>query len=472
MVTAAAIQGCVASLLPVTGGTLTGPLTLAAPAGNTVRNGSLTVGDSDFFRSSFQTRGPQVALFSRVGSATTDKAVVHSFYLVNHPGGAGHVIPNMLVETSVNSSPADGIWGFLSTLASNAGGGNGGATGHVAGYWQTVRTGVPIPHTTLAAPSNGSSVRVADVSHFATGYTKGVGYPVSPEHPLAVTIGGGRHEVTGVRPDAKGASSGPGVLTLSRSLPPTEARPGTPVQGEVVGANLWGGVIEYHEQVDLPSSRSGMGQTLELDWVGNNVDDANARTFVSAVLGKNAKDGADVEIGNVIGVWPGANATAAGGASIKRGFWVGLPFSEAVIDTRKATQRRGANAIWLAEGHRIALDASGKHYLDAEGGVLAYRTDSGTGMSIAPSGDAGFGGSVAAKSFRVGADQVLGARQTGWPMPVGRVARERLNANWEPEAGKGDRREEMRAVADQLRAVTRTLAALITDLSRHGLIGP
>ena len=472
MVTAAAIQGCIASLLPVTGGTLTGPLTLAAQTGNTVRNGSLTVGDSDFFRSSFQTRGPQVALFSRVGSATTDKSVVHSFYLVNHPGGAGHVIPNMLVETSVNSSPADGIWGFLSTLASNAGGGNGGATGHVAGYWQTVRTGVPNPRTTLAAPPSGSSVRVADVSNFATGYTKGVGYPVSAEHPLAVTIGGSRHEVTGVSPDSKGATSGPGVLTLSRPIPPTEARAGSPVQGAVVGANLWGGVIEYHEQVDLPSSRSGMGQTLELDWVGNNVDDANARTFVSAVLGKNAKDGADVEIGNVIGVWPGANATAAGGASIKRGLWVGLPFSEAVIDTRRATQRSGANAIWLADGHRIALDASGKHYLAAEGGVLAYRTDAGTGLSIAPSGNAGFGGSVAAKSFRVGADQVVGARQTGWPLPVGAVARERLDANWNPDAARGGRPEEMRAVADQLRTVTRTLAALITDLSRHGLIGP
>jgi hypothetical protein len=262
------------------------------------------------------------------------------------------------------------------------------------------------------------------------------------------------------------------MLTLSRPLPPTEARPGVLVRGAVVGANLWGGVIEYHEQVDLPSSRSGMGQTLELDWVGNNVDDANARTFVSAVLGKNTKDGADVEIGNVIGVWPGAHATAAGGASIKRGFWVGLPFSEAVIDTRKATQRGGANAIWLAEGHRIALDASGKHYLDAERGVFAYRTDMGTGMSIAPSGDAGFGGAVAAKSFRVGADQVLGPRQTGWPLPVGTVARERLNADWHPEARRGDRREEIIGLADQLRAVTRTLAALITDLSRHGLIGP
>ncbi len=482
MVTAAAIQGCIASLLPVTGGKLTGPLTLAAPAGNTVRNGSLTVGDSDFFRSSFQTRGPQVAIFSRVGSATTDKAVVHSFYLVNHPGGDGHVIPNMLVETSVNSSPADGIWGFLSTLASNAGGGNGGATGHVAGYWQTVRTGVPIPRSTIAAPSHGSAagaadirvadIRVADISNFGTGYTRGVGYPVSTEHPLTVTIGAGRNEVTGVTPDVEGATSGPGVLTLSQPIPPAEARPGAPVRGAVVGANLWGGVIEYHEQADLPSSRSGMGQTLELDWVGNNVDDANARTFVSAVLGKDAKDGSDVEIGNVIGVWPGANATATGGASIRRGFWVGLPFSEAVIDTRRATQRNGANAIWLAEGHRIALDASGKHYLEAEGGVLAYRTDAGTGLSIAPSGDAGFGGSVAAKSFRVGADQVLGARRTGWPLPVGTVSRERLDANWNPNAAKGDGAEEMRAVTDQLRTVTRTLAALITDLSRHGLIGP
>lgn len=472
LITAAAIQGCISSMLPVTGGTLTGALTLAAPGRNTVRGGSLFVGDSDFLRSTFHTRGPQLATFSRVGSATTDQASVLSYYLVNHAGGAGHVIPNMHVETSVTSSPADGIWGFLSSLSSNAAGGNGGATGHVAGYWQTVRTGVPIPRTTVTGASGATSIRVADVSNFFVGYGRGVGYPISPEHPLAVTIGTTRHEVTGVSPDAKGATYGPGVLTFGQPVAVADSRVGNPVSGSVVGANLWAGVIEYHEQVDLPSSRSGEGQTLELDWVGNNVDDANARTFISAVLGKNAKDGADVEIGNVIGVWPGANASRTAGASFKRGFWVSLPFSEAVIDTRMATQKRGANAIWLAEGHRIAMDESGKRYFDLEGGRLSYRTEAGPAMSIAASGDAGFRGSVTAESFRVGPDQVVGVRQTGWAPPVGRIARERLNADWNPDPSRGDRSEEMRAMTTQLRIVTRSLAALVTDLSRHGLIGP
>ncbi len=472
LVTAAALQACVGSMLPTSGGSMTGPLTLEAPAQNAVRNGSLMIGNNKFRRSEFLTGGPHLATFSRVGSASTDQDGVLSYYLVNHAGGAGRVISNLHVATRVDSTPADGVWGFLSTMSSKAAGGNGGRTGHVAGYWQTVRTEVPIPRSSLVEGSRPSALHVADTKNFFTGYARGGGYPISPEHPLSVTVGTTKHDATGVAPDTNGATSGPGMLFLRDSVAAPDRRPGTPVVGSVVGANLWGGVVEYKELIDLPSSKTGIGETLELDWVGNNVDDINARTFISAVLGKQAKDGADVEIGNVIGVWPGANMTATTGGSIKRGLWVGVPFGEAVVDTRQATQKAGANAIWLGDGHRLAVDTSGQRYWSAEGGQLRYRTAAGAAFDIADAGDAKLAGTATARSFAVGPDQVVGARQHGWSAPAGAVLRERLDADWRGEVSGTYREGEVQALSRQISVLTRTLAALVIDLGHHGLIGP
>ena len=358
--------------LSTSGGTLSGTLTVSGAGQNKVQNGSLYVGNSDFQHTVLSTSGPQTALFNKVGSATTDQSVLQSFYLVNHAGGTGHVINNMFVGTSVSSTPADGIWGFLSSLTSSSGGGNGGATGHVAGYLQTVRSAVPVPRSTITAAATGTSVRVADVTNCFTGYTAGVGYPLSPTHPLPVLINGNPYSVTACTPDTPGATGGPGTLTLSTSIAPADGAAGKPVVGVVNGANLWGGVIEYHEQVDLPSSQSGFGQTLELDWVGNNLDDADTRCFISAVVGKNAATGTDVEIGNVIGVWPGNGSTRTTGASIKRGMQVNVTFSQAIIDARNATQRSGANAVWLADRQTVAFSTDGKwavHYNPSRPGL-------------------------------------------------------------------------------------------------------
>ncbi|MBV8398267.1 MAG: hypothetical protein JOZ17_05965, partial [Acetobacteraceae bacterium] len=342
------------------GGTISGALNVTGSGQNNIQNGSFYIGNSDFCRVLFKTAGPDIAAFNKVGSATTDTSVVNSFYYVNHQGGTGHVINNLAVGTAVTSSPADGIWGFLSTLSSSSGGGNGGNTGHVAGYLQSVRNTVPIPSSTITANGAGTTVHVADVTNFFTGYTAGVGNPVSSANQLAVTINGKPYSVVACTPDSPSATSGPGSLTLSTSLAPGDGAAGQSVVGQVTGANLWGSVIEYREQVDLPSSKSGYGQTLELDWFGNNLDDADTRCLISTVVGKNAVTGTDVEVGNVIGVWPGNGASTTSGASIKRGLQVNLAFSQAVIDVRNGTQRSGANAIWLADGQTVAFSKDGK----------------------------------------------------------------------------------------------------------------
>lgn len=348
-----------AGRLSTAGGSLTGNLMITGSGQSKIQNGSLYIGNSDFFAATLSTSGPEVAKLNKVGSQPTDRAVQHNYYLVNHQGGSGAVIQNMLLETEVESTTADGVWGFLSTLGTTAAGGNGGSTRHVAGYWQGVRSGVPIPASTLLAGSGGVSVRIADVAKFFTGYVAGVGYPVSAAYPLSVLVNGNPYSVIACVSDAAGSTSGLGTLTLSTPLAPADAVPGVGIVGQVVGANLWGGVIEYREQVDLPSSKSGYGQTLELDWFGNNRDDADTRCLVSAVVGKNLTSGSDVEVGNVFGVWPGSGATRTTGASVKRVLQVNLPFSQAVVDTRKATQKSGANAVWLADNQTIALSTDG-----------------------------------------------------------------------------------------------------------------
>ena len=239
-----------ASRLSTGGGVVSGPLNLAGNAQNKVQNGSLYVGNSDFQHTVLSTSGPQTALFNKVGSTTSDSSVVQSYYLVNHTGGAGRVINNLAIGTTVSSTPADGVWGLLSSLTSSSGGGNGGTTGHVGGYFQTVRAGVPIPSSAITSTAGGTSVHVADISNFLTGYTGGTGYPISAAHPLPVTINGNPYSVIACTPDTAGFVNGPGTLTLGSAIAPNDGAAGKAVIGVVNGANLWGGVIEYHEQVD------------------------------------------------------------------------------------------------------------------------------------------------------------------------------------------------------------------------------
>ena len=49
----------------------------------------------------------------------------------------------------------------------------------------------------------------------------------------------------------------------------------------------------------------------------------------------------------------------------------GASFSEAAFDLRKATQKSG-NAIWLQDGHRIAMDTAGSNTISFDGTRTAF----------------------------------------------------------------------------------------------------
>jgi hypothetical protein len=227
-----------------------------------------------------------------------------------------------------------------------------------------------------------------------------------------------------------------------------------------------------------------------------------------------------MSVGNILGVFGSTNAY------VKRILNISTPFSQAIIDARPSTQMAGAHAIWLANNQHIALETDGVRYLWLDqsalqlkymvaGSPVFYFTDSGqlattggvvatgtagytfTGMNTLPSNSAAFdargviqgsgsyamwipdGGKIAlnaaatqylwydasitsvgvpgafsALTFKSTNTQVVAERRTGWTLPSGILSR----ATFDPSTVT-------------LQVLGETVAALITDLFAHGLIG-
>ena len=104
-------------------------------------------------------------------------------------------------------------------------------------------------------------------------------------------------------------------------------------QSATAGANgqflpqpqLWGACIEYTDTTGQPSSVTNASLTIEMDWFGNGLDDANCRTIQSLVIGQHNTSGPAVEVANIIGVYLSAGSVG----SAKTVFGVGVPFSNA-----------------------------------------------------------------------------------------------------------------------------------------------
>jgi len=96
-----------------------------------------------------------------------------------------------------------------------------------------------------------------------------------------------------------------------------------------------------------------------MDWFGNGLDDANSRLVQSLVIGQANTSGAAVQVGTIIGV-----ALAAGSSgSTKTVFSIGIPFSNAVLDTTNATQIGTAPVIKMAAGQAIAFESTNSYSL-------------------------------------------------------------------------------------------------------------
>jgi hypothetical protein len=148
---------------------------------------------------------------------------------------------------------------------------------------------------------------------------------------------------------------------------------------------LWAACLEYRDTTGLPSSAANAALTIEMDWIGNGLDDANSRTIQSLVVGQHDTSGPAVEISSVIGVWLAAGSTG----SVKSVFSINVPFSHAVLDTSPATSVSNAPAIMLAAGQAIAFDKTNANRLayNSTTGVLTWTEGSmsypvGKGISV------------------------------------------------------------------------------------------
>jgi hypothetical protein len=139
---------------------------------------------------------------------------------------------------------------------------------------------------------------------------------------------------------------------------------------------LWAACLEYRDASGQPSSASAASLTVEMDWFGNGLDDANNRTIQSLVIGQVNKSGTPVEVATIIGVALGAGSSG----SAKTVFEVAVPYSNAVLDTSNATQINSAPAIKMAAGQAIAFEPTNscRLYYDSSSGSLRWATGSGS----------------------------------------------------------------------------------------------
>ena len=137
--------------------------------------------------------------------------------------------------------------------------------------------------------------------------------------------------------------------------------------GGARGIPAWCSVMELRSQTGLPSSQDGTLQTLELDIFASGADDyLPGRTVLSIVIGQDTTSHPAVEVNNGISFYLFGGHTGW----YKNMLYAAAQFNTAVLNTTQATQHTGANAIWLGDGHTIALDTAGTHTIRWDGSQI------------------------------------------------------------------------------------------------------
>jgi len=122
---------------------------------------------------------------------------------------------------------------------------------------------------------------------------------------------------------------------------------------------LWVACLEYRDETGQPSSATNSSLTIEMDWFGNGLDDANSRTIQSLVIGQANLSGPPVEVGTIVGVY----LSGGSAGSTKTVFRIVVPFSNAVLDTTMAQQINNAPVIKMAAGQSIAFESTNSNRL-------------------------------------------------------------------------------------------------------------
>ncbi len=120
---------------------------------------------------------------------------------------------------------------------------------------------------------------------------------------------------------------------------------------------LWGACVEYRDATGKPSSATNASLTIEMDWLGNGLDDADSRTIQSLIIGQTNTSGPAVEVSTIVDV----NLSEGSSGSTKTVFAIGVPFSNAILDSSNAQELNDAPVIRMSAGQAIAFEATNKN---------------------------------------------------------------------------------------------------------------
>jgi hypothetical protein len=134
------------------------------------------------------------------------------------------------------------------------------------------------------------------------------------------------------------------------------------IPASAVGVTFEAAVIEARSQSGKKSSIDGVMRTLELDMFCADDDDlASGREIMPILIGKGRPSDVAPKVSSGIAFY-----AADAGSMIGTAYQVNMPFYKAAFTTLNGTQQAGANAIWLKDGHKIALSTSGNDYVEYE----------------------------------------------------------------------------------------------------------
>ena len=409
-----------AKAVPITGGSLTGSLSLAAAPTSPLHGATKQYVDTQVATSLPFSGGTLTGGLMLAGAPTMPLQAATKSYVDANPNAAGVINVALAPYGALLNGVADDTAAFKAAYQAAAAGGviyvpNGTTVLQPPGNWGIALTkkvkwvvdgtvlsdGTPLA---AAIPTGGAPVALV-LPGFVTGSTpsglttsQGASRPTDlavNQSSYIVNHSGGPNGavISNVRADTIIYAS-PGNYVwggLDRLLwvgtqTPSGQSPAQHVarymqtfrQSATTGSNgsflpqpqLWTACLEYRDTTGQPSSATSASLTVEMDWFGNGLDDANNRTIQSLVIGQHNISGPPVEVANIIGVYLSAGSSG----SAKTVFGIGVPFSIAVMDTSWAQSINNAPVIKMSSGQAIAFEATNSNRLsfDSTTGTLRW----------------------------------------------------------------------------------------------------
>ena len=366
------VDGQLIAGLPNSGGTLTGPLTLAGVPMTPLQAATKSYVDAN--PSSAGIINVKLPPYNaKIDGVTDDTAAFKSAYQNATAGGTIYVPSG----TTVLQQP--GAWGIALTKRVR---------------WIVAGTVLPDGTPLAAAIPTGGGPSTLTLPGFVAGNTlsglttsqgssQSTDFAVNQSSYIVNHSGGTNGTViSNARVDTIIYSSpgdcvwgGLDRLIWAGTQTPTAATPAQHVgryiqtvrQASTIGSNgsylpqpqLWGACIEYRDATGQPSSATNASLTIEMDWFGNGLDDTDSRTIQSLVIGQNNTSGPAVEVGTIVGVYLSEGSSG----SAKTVLTVGVPFSNAILDSSNAQELNSAPVIKMSAGQAIAFEATNTNRL-------------------------------------------------------------------------------------------------------------